>query len=95
MENLEMPEMQDDTTYIVGSTRCIKLFKKDPKARRLFEKDLRGMQDIVVKRKIRYEVEPKLGDDYVYVVDTDDVQLVIAMEWVDTKSPIDISRFDA
>lgn len=95
MATLELPELEDGVTYVVGSKRAIDLFVKNKKSRKIFEKDLRAMDDIVVYTDIVYEVETNIKDDYIYVLDSDGMQLVIAMEWVDEKNPIDFSRFDA
>lgn len=80
-------------TYVIGSHRTIALFEKNKDNAKTFIKDLRKLDDLKVRRSVKFVADYSATDEYLYVVDFEGLQVVIQIERDD--DPIDISKYDA
>ena len=92
---IQWPYDDPNTTYIVSSSRCIRLLEKSKKK---FLKEIKQMGDIPLKKNIEFVADEALSDDFLYIVDDEGIQLVVDMEWPSnsrTKKPLDFTKYDA
>lgn len=89
---IDWPIKNKNTTYIIGSHRTIALFEKNKSNAKTFVKDLRKLEDLIVRKSVKFIADYSAGDDYLYVVDYEGLQLVVQIERDDE---IDISKYDA
>lgn len=90
---IDWPIKSKTVTYVIGSHRTIALFEKNKENARVFIKDLRKLEDLKVRRSVKFVADYSASDEYLYIVDYEGIQVVIQIERDD--DPIDISKFDA
>lgn len=90
---IDWPIKNKNTTYVIGSHRTIALFEKNKDNAKTFIKDLRKLDDLKVRRSVKFVADYSATDEYLYVVDFEGLQVVIQIERDD--DPIDISKYDA
>lgn len=89
---LEWPFDEVGVTYVVGSVSSMKELFPNRKVKTKFIKELKGMGDVPVKRRVKFVPDAYVSDEFLYVVDSEGLQLVVQLE---EDQPIDISKFDA
>jgi hypothetical protein len=90
---IDWPIKSKTVTYVIGSHRTIALFEKNKDNAKTFIKDLRKLDDLKVRRSVKFVADYSATDEYLYVVDFEGLQVVIQIERDD--DPIDISKYDA
>jgi len=90
---IDWPIKSKTVTYVIGSHRTIALFEKNKENARIFIKDLRKLEDLKVRRSVKFVADYSASDEFLYIVDYEGIQVVIQIERDD--DPIDISKFDA
>lgn len=90
---IDWPIKSKTVTYVIGSHRTIALFEKNKENAKIFIKDLRKLDDLKVRRSVKFVADYNASDEFLYIVDYEGIQVVIQIERDD--DPIDISKFDA
>ena len=90
---LEWPIKSKTATYVIGSPRTIALFEKNKENARIFIKDLRKLDEMKVRRTVKFVTDVYAEDKFIYIMDYEGLQLVIEIER--DEDPIDISKYDA
>lgn len=90
---IDWPIKSKTVTYVIGSYRTIALFEKNKENAKIFIKDLRKLEDLKVRRSVKFVADYMADDSHLYVVDSDGLQVIIQIERDD--DPVDFSKYDA
>ena len=90
---IDWPIKSKTVTYVIGSHRTIALFEKNKENARIFVKDLRKLEDLKVRRSVKFVADYEADDNHLYIVDSDGLQVIIQIERDD--DPVDFSKYDA
>lgn len=90
---IDWPIKSKTVTYVIGSPRTTALFERNKSTATIFIKELRKLKDLKVRRSVKFVIDVMCGDEYIYIMDYEGLQLVIEIER--DEDPIDISKYDA
>lgn len=91
---VDWPIRNKSVTYIIGSPRTIALFGKGSTNEKTFIKDLRKLNDVKIRKSVKFIADTSASNEFIYVVDYTGLQVVIQIEHEDDQQ-FDISKYDA